>query len=232
MYYAYKRKNPLGQPIALEFMSYGYQCFVLHYSTSSTSNAVHPAQLIQAALAMQFIKTHAEQYQIDEQHIFAMGFSAGGHLAGCLATMWHHSEIYKQTSMTYGCPKPAGVMLIYPVVVGTKPFAHEDSFKNLLSSEKLSLEERLMCSVDCAVDERSSPAFLLHTANDQVVAVENTLLLANAYAKAKVSFEVHIFPDAPHGVALANDITQCEEPNGITHPLPCGYSTQSVGCNI
>ncbi len=201
-----------GEPIALEFLSYGYQCFVLHYSTCSTSNESYPAQLVQAALAMQYIKDHADEYKIDAEQVFVIGFSAGGHLAGCLATMWHRPEIYAQTSMPVGYPRPAGAMLIYPVVTGKEAFSHKESFQNLLASEHPSPEDCLACSLECTVDERSSPVFLVHTANDQVVGVENSLLLAAAYAKAKISFELHIFPDAPHGVALANEITRSGEP--------------------
>ena len=32
-------------------------------------------------------------------------------------------------------------------------------------------------------------------------------LLPNAYAEAGLTFELHVYPDAPHGVALANEIT-------------------------
>ena len=51
--------------------------------------------------------------------------------------------------------------------------------------------------------------FLMHTANDQVVPVENSLRMAAALSKAKRPFELHVYPDAPHGVALGNWITEC-----------------------
>ena len=51
----------------------------------------------------------------------------------------------------------------------------------------------------------------MHTSNDQTVNVGNALAMANAYAKKGMTFELHIYPDAPHGVALGNEITKCGE---------------------
>lgn len=66
-----------------------------------------------------------------------------------------------------------------------------------------------MCSIENCVDENSSPAYILHTSNDEVVDVRNSLALANALADKHIEFEMHIYPDAPHGVALGNEITKC-----------------------
>ena len=51
--------------------------------------------------------------------------------------------------------------------------------------------------------------FIMHTSNDQVVNIRHSLCLADALAKNKREFELHVYPDAPHGVALGNDITKC-----------------------
>ena len=37
-----------------------------------------------------------------------------------------------------------------------------------------------------------------------------SLALANAYTEAGVSYELHIYPDGPHGVSLANKITMTD----------------------
>ena len=61
------------------------------------------------------------------------------------------------------------------------------------------------------VDADSVPAFIFHTSNDAVVNVKNSLCLASAYSDAGIQFELHIYPDAPHGIALANHITDCNQ---------------------
>ena len=51
---------------------------------------------------------------------------------------------------------------------------------------------------------QNPPTFLWHTYNDPAVPVENSLLLVEALRKAGISVELHIFPDGPHGLSLAN----------------------------
>ena len=106
--------------------------------------------------------------------------------------------------MPYGYNKPTGVILMYPVV---SPKYHGFSFNNLLCKDEVCAEELESVALEKFVDKDSSPAFMLHTANDQIVDVKNSLCLANAYADAGSMFELHIYPDAPHGVALGNKIT-------------------------
>ena len=197
-----------GEPIAHSFIPYGYNAFILHYSVKNDGK-VFPAQLIQASLAVKHIKDNAEEYGINPDRIFACGFSAGGHLCATLGTMWHNKAIYDAVDMPYGYNKPAGVMLIYPVISSEY---HTFSFQSLLGKEEFTKAEGDLVSVDKHVDDKSSPAFILHTSTDKAVDVRNSLAIAKAYADKGLQFELHIYPDAPHGVALANKITKCDNP--------------------
>ena len=111
-----------GEPIALAFLSHGYNAFVLHYSVGSKKT--FPTQLIEASLAMKHIKDNAEFYNVDPDKIFVTGFSAGGHLAGSLGIMWDKKEIYDVIDMPFGYNKPAGMMLVYPVVSSNRTYVH------------------------------------------------------------------------------------------------------------
>ena len=195
--------NREGEPIAMAFLPHGYNAFVLHYSVRESKN-VFPTQLTEASMAMKYIKDNAEKYNIDADKVFAVGFSAGGHLTACLGTMWDKKEIYDKIDMEYGYNKPTGVMLIYPVVSAKY---HIDSFYNLLDNDNPSEEMLEECNVENFVNKNSAPAYIVHTSNDQCVDVRNSLVLAEAYKKADLMFELHIYPDAPHGMALGNAIT-------------------------
>ena len=105
-----------GEPIGLAFMAHGYNAFVLHYSVARVRP--FPAQLIEASLAVKHIKDNAERYGIDPNEVFAVGFSAGGHLACSLGVLWHLPEIYEQTGMPYGYNRVKGIILGYPVITG------------------------------------------------------------------------------------------------------------------
>lgn len=194
-----------GEPIAHAFMPYGYNAFVLHYTVGRKKP--FPQQLIEATLAIKHIKDNAEAYGIDPEQLFVVGFSAGGHLTASTGVLWKNEEILKAVPMPDGYNKPRGVMPIYPVICD-----HIGSFRNLWCTDMPTKEQIDMVAIDQPVDADSAPAFIMHTANDQIVDVRNSLTLATAYSLAGVPFELHIYPDAPHGSALANAITAGKTP--------------------
>ncbi len=198
-----------GEPIALAFLAEGYNSFVLKYSVNR--KRPFPAQLIEAATAIKHIKDNAAEYGIAPEELFVVGFSAGGHLTASCGILWKHEAIYEALDMPYGYNKPKGIMPIYPVVNG-----HKGSFKNLWCTDEPTEEQCRQTYLNLQVDEDSAPAFILHTFADQVVPVQDSLDLAQAYAKAKVPFELHIYPEGPHGMALAKDITWIGKPEYIS----------------
>lgn len=196
-----------GEPVAMAFIPYGYNAFVFHYSTGNKKT--FPAQLIELSMAVKHIKDNAKEYNINKERIFLTGFSAGGHLAGSLAQMWNRKEIYEAIDMPYGYNKPCGAMLIYPVVSGVEEYASMECFKNLLGTENPSYDEFADVSLEKHVGEHSVPLYIVHTSNDELVDVRNSLKLAEAYRENNLTFEMHIYPDGPHGVSLGNKITEC-----------------------
>lgn len=194
-----------GEAIALAFIPYGFQAFVLHYSVNREE--VFPEQLIEASLAVKHIKDNAKAYQIDSEAVFVTGFSAGGHLTASLGTLWHIPEIYNAIDMPFEYNKPAGILPIYPVITGDDFCSHKDSFCNLFGTDNPTSEQLEQASLEKHVDDRTCPVFLMHTAADELVPVENSLRFATALARAGVNFELHIYPEGQHGIALANKIT-------------------------
>jgi len=172
---------------------------VLNYSVGE--KALFPRPLADAALAMAHIKAHAEEYHIDPERVFCVGFSAGGHLSASLGTLWHLKEAQEMSGVSAEVVKPRGMVLCYPVLTAFEK-AHKGSFYNILGTTAPTDEQLEKYSIEKQVDERTVPAFMMHTANDQAVPVENVLYMAEAMSEKKIPFELHIYPDAPHGVAL------------------------------
>jgi len=194
-----------GEPIALAFLPYGFNAFVLHYSVNRSKK--FPSQLIETALAIKYIKDNCKRFGT-EKEVFVTGFSAGGHLTAAIGTLWKTQEVQSAVKAPFEYIKPKGILPIYPVVSGVDA-PHLDSFRNLLCKDNPTTEELYQCSIEKCVDADSSPAFIVHTSNDQLVSVKNALALARAYADNNLQFELHIYYDAPHGVALGNKITKC-----------------------
>ncbi len=199
-----------GEPVALAFLAQGFNAFVLHYSVKSVNRNDYPTQLIEASMAMKYIRDNAEEYGIDGDKVFAAGFSAGGHLCASLGVLWHIPEIYEAIDMPYGYNKPTGIIPVYPVITSTPRDPEPWTFKNLFGGvDSLTPEMLDTACLDRRVTDKASPVFLVHTSNDEGVPVQNSLMLAEAYSACGMTFELHVYPDAPHGVALGNDITKC-----------------------
>lgn len=193
-----------GEPMARLFMAAGMNAFVLKYGVKG--NSLFPRPLIQASLAMKHIRDNAQKYNIDPDHVYVIGFSAGGHLAASLGTLWHRSDLLAGYDIPYGINKPTGMILSYPVI-SSGQYAHKGSFYNILGTNTPTEEQLKLYSIELVADEKAAPAFIWHTYSDKTVPVENALLMASALREHKVPFELHIFPEGPHGIALSTDET-------------------------
>ena len=58
-------------------------------------------------------------------------------------------------------------------------------------------------NLDEAVNEQTPPAFLWATANDELVPADNALRYALALARKGITYEIHVYPEGPHGLSTA-----------------------------
>lgn len=187
-------------PIADFFNHAGFHTFVLDYRVSPHRD---PEPLLDASRAVRMIRAHAETWKVKPDRIAVLGFSAGGHLTGSLGVFFDRGDATASDPIDRQSCRPDGIVLCYPVI-SSKEFGHRGSFRNLLGEdasqadlERMSLEDR--------VTQDTPPTFLWHTAEDQGVPVENSLLFATALSAHKVPFELHVYPSGPHGMGLAQN---------------------------
>jgi len=192
-----------SESVMAQFLAKGYVCAILKYSVRNVSSAVYPSQLLEISRAMWLLRLNSEKYQVDVDKIAVIGFSAGGHLAGNLAVAWNRPFISEKLGMPAGMNKPNAAILAY-AVLSSQTFSHKGSFDSLIG-ENASEEQILDVSCDLLVGAHTPPTFLWHTANDNVVPVENTLLFASALSKHEIPFEVHIYPQGSHGLSIATN---------------------------
>ena len=185
-----------GESVAVSYLSHGFQAFIINYSVSPCR---YPVAFREAAMAMIYIRENCKKYHVDPDQVAAIGFSAGGHLCGCLGNMFNSPDISDLRNCDF--VRPTAVALSYPVSVYGE-YGHNPSFNSLTNND----EELSKClSLDKCVNRLSSPAFLWHTATDNVVPVMGTLELARKYVENNVPFALHVFGEGPHGVSIATD---------------------------
>ena len=188
-----------AEPVALAFLPRGYNCFVLRYSCAP---ARYPAALLEVSAAVALVRQKAGEFQVDTAKIAVCGFSAGGHLAASLGTMWNEPFIGERLGIPQGMNRPDAMILGYPVITSGEK-AHRDSFTKLLG-EGASKEEVERVSLENRVHGDVPPAFIWHTFDDDLVPVENSLLFASALRANNIPFELHIYASGPHGLSLCN----------------------------
>ena len=129
--------------------------------------------------------------------VYVCGFSAGAHLAATLGVHGH----------ALGLEVPDALILCYPVITADERWCSDESFRNLVGEG-----EREFFSLEKYVSPDTPPVFLWHTAADEEVPVENSLLFAAALSAAGVPFELHVYPFGPHGLSLATkEVEQAEK---------------------
>ncbi len=180
----------------------GVTAFILLYRLPSEGWADRAnVPLEDAQRAMRLIRANADRYGIDPHKVSAIGFSAGGHLAGSLATR-HAERLYMPVDAADALPaRPDLVGLLYPVVSLSAAFTHGGSRDALLGADAPDVE-RKRYSVELGVDARTPPCFLVHAGDDGLVPTMNSISLYTALqAKARPA-ELHIFSEGGHGFGV------------------------------
>lgn len=190
-----------ADPIAFEYLAAGYHVGILYYSTTP---AQYPVALKELAWSVATVRKNAKEWFVDSDKIVVAGFSAGGHLAACLGTMWNRLKELQEYDKNRELIRPNGLLLSYPVI-SSGVFAHVDSFKNLLGEAYEQKKESF--SLENQVSKDTPKTFLWHTFEDGAVPVENSLLFAQALRKENIPFELHIYPVGGHGLSLSDERT-------------------------
>lgn len=224
--YAHLSTDREGVAIANAYYERGLNAFVLHYAVGDEYK--YPSHLTDASFAITYIKAHAEEFGIDPDRIFTVGFSAGGHLSGSMAILHKDPEVLSYLGIEKGDNKPCGSILAYPVV-SARVATHGGSFERLTGKafDDITDAERDRLSLDTNVDADSAPVFIWHTSVDPAVPVVGSLRLAEAYYAIGRAVTLHVYPYGTHGIALANGKTADGNPEWI-QPLAEGWVDDSV----
>jgi acetyl esterase/lipase len=188
-----------AEPVALRYCAADIPVLVLDYAVAPSR---FPAALLELAASVRYLRLHAVEFGVDPARIAVSGFSAGGHLAAGLCVYWNRDFIARALNCPSGEYKPNAAILCYPVISGRGEVRHTGSLENLYG-QGFSPADEAAFSLEKEAGPHCPPAFLWHTAPDDLVPVENSLLFASALAKHKVPFELHVYPSGGHGLSLA-----------------------------
>ena len=159
--------------VAAAYLKAGYQAFILRYTVTSKGGWPHPLNDYEQAMSL--ITENADKWHIDPAKIAVVGFSAGGHLAACAATLAKH--------------KPAAAVLVYPAIL----------------KDIVDMCQPGMPYPNEHVTPETCPCFIAAARDDRTVDIKSSLMMELALAEKGVAFESHIYSYGGHGFSTAED---------------------------
>lgn len=159
--------------------------------------------------AFRYCRAHADEWGVKK--IGVMGFSAGGHLAASVSTLFVDDVTRPDFSVLY-----------YPVTSMKEGLTHGGSRKNLIGNESQWLNKEMSVAkyeqtkavLDSVVlrfetirqiTPNTPPTFIIHCSDDNTVPVENSLDYYDALQRNGVPVEMHIFPKGGHGFGFSSE---------------------------
>ncbi|MCI8710897.1 MAG: alpha/beta hydrolase [Ruminococcus sp.] len=183
--------------VADKFYHMGYNTFVFVYTNNVTLDnpMVHQA-LRDASRAVKTIRARSEEFHVDPNRIFGIGFSGGGYMAAALATLYDSPEMSGDVKYPEVSNQLDAAVLVYALVSGEK-YTCPGAFDRLLG-EGASTEDVETYSLNTRVKNNSVPMYIMHGSADVMCPPNNALLMAEACTKEDVPFELHLYLGCNH----------------------------------
>ena len=163
--------EPEGYPIAELLVERGIAAIICKYRLP---NGHHLVPANDARRAIRTVRHNATTWNIDPERVGVWGFSAGGHLASTVSTVFDSGQANASDAVERQSSRPDFSVLFYPVITMMDTAVHKGSRRNLMGADpKLSLKERY--SNEARVSRQTPPTFMLHCTDDRAVPVENSL---------------------------------------------------------
>lgn len=232
--------------VAVRFLGMGFHVFVLRYHTyvveddSASAPSVpgelpavdpsshYPIQLVDLMQAMAYVRAHAGSWHLDAKLIYALGFSAGGHIVGSLAERFDDAELLAWAGTKAGVATPRGVLLCYPMVNGNfvrdaiererqgRPGSLPASFvaRAVFGTDRPIAEDYDHINLAYHVRPDMPRMFVWQTAADGTLCASDTVAFVECAMRAGATCEFHLFQRGPHGMSLCDD-TSASKPEDI-----------------
>ncbi|MGQ1784631.1 MULTISPECIES: sialate O-acetylesterase [unclassified Saccharicrinis] len=165
-----------GYEVAEWLNTLGYTAFVLQYRVPQKQlGALNDIQR-----AIRYVRSKADIYNLNQNKIGVMGFSAGGSLCARASTLFNQDTYSKVDSIDQLSSRPDFSLLIYPAYLD--------------KGEKRSITPELKVSSD------TPPCFIFGTADDKYG--NSSLVMAGALRDYHVPVELHYQYKGGHGYGL------------------------------
>jgi len=161
-----------------------------------------PAMLEDVKCAVRYLRAHASDYNIDPDHIGAIGASAGGHLVALLGTTdesagWDVGEYLERSSRVQAVISMAGIADFTSNIPSGLNGSIYYAFGKLAGKDT---PENIAASPITYITPDDPPFLILHGDRDGVVPLEQAKILNQKLTEANVSNKFVIVEGGDHGL--------------------------------
>ncbi|NLS96796.1 MAG: DUF1080 domain-containing protein [Planctomycetaceae bacterium] len=196
-----KREINIGTTLA----SNGYVCMSINYALAKAGQPTFPQNIQECKRAVRWLRKNADRFQLDADHIGAIGGSAGGHLTALLAVSGPDVGIDPKEDAEFSCRVQAAVPM-YPHCASSwegqvppKPYPSLPMFAQP-QAEAPALWDSASPIKQLSKDD--PPMLILHGTADKTTPLDQSERFHEAAKKIGVESELIIVEDAPHSFHL------------------------------
>lgn len=178
-----------GRRIAEFLSSEGVTAAVLKYRLPQAEISDSPwlLPMTDTHRAVSLMRKLAGAYGVDPTKVGIVGFSAGGHLAATVSV----------TPSNDPAERPDFSALVYPAVAPSD--ANREWLESTFFHRPMTDEELSDWNLVGRIDESTPPTLLIHSYDDDVVPISESLIWAEAMTEAGGDVEAHYFARGGHG---------------------------------
>jgi len=177
-----------------------------------TDVATHPAQVNDCRRAIQFVRKHAEQWNLDPQQMGVTGGSAGGHLSAYVALADDRADpdaadpVDRQSSrvaLAISFAGPTDWALLKTIDHQHPAYRQLIGYPPGTAANKMSEDLMRRVSPISFASQDDPPVMMVHGDADQIVPLEHSRALHQRLTELGVPNELVIIPGGDHSVAGA-----------------------------
>lgn len=184
-----------GKQIADILLPRGIAAIVVKYRLP---NGHHLVPANDARRAIRTVRHNATTWNINPGRVGVWGFSAGGHLASTVSTVFDKGQPAADDPIERQSSRPDFSILFYPVITMRQGVTHAGSRRNLVGPRATTRLVQRYSNED-RVGKATPPTFMLHAADDRAVPVENSLRYYRRLVSHGVPVQLLLFESGGHG---------------------------------
>lgn len=234
-----------GESVAIRMNAAGYHAAVLVYSTAATAgeNSAYPKPLYDLAEAISIVRNNVKEWNIDENKVVILGFSAGAYLCGLYCSYWNKPLLRGKGKSEK--LKPNAVVLCYPLLDLELNISEiqekvdkEVNMKNIIGTTENRIDTATFWDMSrkaqfgnnhpsedeiktynpiLHINEYTPPTFLWHTFTDEAVSPLHSIRYAEKLCQMNIQCELHIYSNGDHGLSLADKTSAKKESQINSH---------------